>query len=81
MSRSQGWKVIIDRFHQKLSKWKANTLSIGGRFMLISSVLGSSRYLLHVSIPNASTCQTYSRICTFKIFMRKDGEYKENSID
>nr|GEV25621.1 RNA-directed DNA polymerase, eukaryota, reverse transcriptase zinc-binding domain protein [Tanacetum cinerariifolium] len=34
-------KTLIDRFDARLSKWKANLLSIGGRLTLTKSVLGS----------------------------------------
>ncbi|GKC51174.1 hypothetical protein Tco_1073919 [Tanacetum coccineum] len=36
-----GCSVVIDRFRDKLSCWKAKTLSIGGRVTLIKSILGS----------------------------------------
>ncbi|GJW30095.1 putative RNA-directed DNA polymerase, eukaryota, reverse transcriptase zinc-binding domain protein [Tanacetum coccineum] len=35
------WNTLIDKFNSKLSKWKAFLLSIGGRYTLIKSVLGS----------------------------------------
>nr|GEV83096.1 putative RNA-directed DNA polymerase, eukaryota, reverse transcriptase zinc-binding domain protein [Tanacetum cinerariifolium] len=35
------WQPLIDRFHKRLSSWKANLLSIGGRSTLIKAVLGS----------------------------------------
>ena len=41
MSRIKEWNPIIDKFKKRLSKWKANMLSIGGRSTLITSVLGS----------------------------------------
>ncbi|GKA46359.1 RNA-directed DNA polymerase, eukaryota, reverse transcriptase zinc-binding domain protein [Tanacetum coccineum] len=41
MGRIINWKVLIDRFKARLSGWKANLLSIGGRLTLIKSVLGS----------------------------------------
>ncbi|GKB52080.1 RNA-directed DNA polymerase, eukaryota, reverse transcriptase zinc-binding domain protein [Tanacetum coccineum] len=41
MNHSSNWKILIDRFQSRLSKWKANLLSIGGRLTLIKSVLGS----------------------------------------
>ncbi|GJX58925.1 RNA-directed DNA polymerase, eukaryota, reverse transcriptase zinc-binding domain protein [Tanacetum coccineum] len=41
MSRIQSWNEIIDRVVARLSNWKIKTLSIGGRLMLIKSVLGS----------------------------------------
>ncbi|GKC09588.1 RNA-directed DNA polymerase, eukaryota, reverse transcriptase zinc-binding domain protein, partial [Tanacetum coccineum] len=41
MGRISSWKVLIDRFKARLSGWKANMLSSGGRLTLIKSVLGS----------------------------------------
>ncbi|GKE70226.1 putative RNA-directed DNA polymerase, eukaryota, reverse transcriptase zinc-binding domain protein, partial [Tanacetum coccineum] len=41
MNHSSNWKILIDRFQSRLSKWKANLFSIGGRLTLIKSVLGS----------------------------------------
>ncbi|GKB48040.1 RNA-directed DNA polymerase, eukaryota, reverse transcriptase zinc-binding domain protein [Tanacetum coccineum] len=35
------WPVLLDKFQSKLSLWKANILSIGGRHALIKVVLGS----------------------------------------
>ncbi|GKD03807.1 RNA-directed DNA polymerase, eukaryota, reverse transcriptase zinc-binding domain protein [Tanacetum coccineum] len=37
----RNWKSLIDKFKAKLSSWKANLLSFGGRLTLIKSVLGS----------------------------------------
>ncbi|GJZ38643.1 reverse transcriptase domain-containing protein [Tanacetum coccineum] len=36
-----GWQGIIDRFHDRLSLWKAKALSVGGRLTLIKFILGS----------------------------------------
>ncbi|GJR41057.1 RNA-directed DNA polymerase, eukaryota, reverse transcriptase zinc-binding domain protein [Tanacetum coccineum] len=41
MSRCCSWEPLIKRFQNRLSKWKAKTLSFGGRLTLIKSVLGS----------------------------------------
>ncbi|GKB30830.1 putative RNA-directed DNA polymerase, eukaryota, reverse transcriptase zinc-binding domain protein [Tanacetum coccineum] len=41
MCLSSNWKILLDRFHYKLSSWKVNLLSIGGRLTLIKVVLGS----------------------------------------
>nr|GEV36721.1 hypothetical protein [Tanacetum cinerariifolium] len=35
------WTTLIDRFLAKLSAWKANLFSIGGRLTLIKAILGS----------------------------------------
>nr|GEU45250.1 reverse transcriptase domain, reverse transcriptase zinc-binding domain protein [Tanacetum cinerariifolium] len=36
-----GWNVIINRFREKLSSWKAKSLSVGDRLTFIKSILGS----------------------------------------
>nr|GEX21179.1 RNA-directed DNA polymerase, eukaryota, reverse transcriptase zinc-binding domain protein [Tanacetum cinerariifolium] len=41
MSRVQSWDEITNIIVARLSSWKIQTLSIGGRFTLIKSVLGS----------------------------------------
>ncbi|GKE69948.1 putative RNA-directed DNA polymerase, eukaryota, reverse transcriptase zinc-binding domain protein, partial [Tanacetum coccineum] len=41
MCKSRHWKPIIDKFHKRLSSWKAKNLSYGGRLMLLKSVLGA----------------------------------------
>ena len=42
MSRITNWNNLVDKFRSKLSLWKANLLSIGGRLTLIKSILGSN---------------------------------------
>ncbi|WVZ82121.1 hypothetical protein U9M48_029422 [Paspalum notatum var. saurae] len=39
--RNSDWKTIEERFEQRLSGWKGKLLSVGGRLMLINSVLSS----------------------------------------
>nr|GEX85332.1 putative ribonuclease H protein At1g65750 family [Tanacetum cinerariifolium] len=41
ISLTANWKILVDKFHSKLSSWKASLLSFGGRLTLIKSVLGS----------------------------------------
>ncbi|GJY25246.1 RNA-directed DNA polymerase, eukaryota, reverse transcriptase zinc-binding domain protein [Tanacetum coccineum] len=41
MSRSEAWNEVIEKVKSRLSKWKMNALSIGGRLTLLKSVLGS----------------------------------------
>ncbi|GJZ36016.1 putative RNA-directed DNA polymerase [Tanacetum coccineum] len=41
MSRSLNWNPLIERFLKRLTRWKANSLSFGGRLTLAKSVLGS----------------------------------------
>ncbi|GJV85542.1 putative RNA-directed DNA polymerase, eukaryota, reverse transcriptase zinc-binding domain protein [Tanacetum coccineum] len=41
MSLVVNWKPLVDKFHSKLSSWKANLFSYGGRLTFIKAVLGS----------------------------------------
>ncbi|KAF5785622.1 putative RNA-directed DNA polymerase [Helianthus annuus] len=41
MGLVKNWKPIIDKFEEKLTLWKARTLSFGGRVTLIETVLGN----------------------------------------
>nr|GEZ42469.1 RNA-directed DNA polymerase, eukaryota [Tanacetum cinerariifolium] len=40
MSKINAWDETVAKVKSRLSKWKLNTLSIGGRFTLLKSVLG-----------------------------------------
>ncbi|GJS13886.1 RNA-directed DNA polymerase, eukaryota [Tanacetum coccineum] len=42
MTRHKAWDDVILKLQSRLSKWKAKTLSIGGRLTLLKSVLGAS---------------------------------------
>nr|GEV01037.1 reverse transcriptase domain, reverse transcriptase zinc-binding domain protein [Tanacetum cinerariifolium] len=41
MSKVDNWRVVIDRFLNKLSYWKSRLLSIGSRLTLVKAVLSS----------------------------------------
>ncbi|KAL4578043.1 hypothetical protein LXL04_014158 [Taraxacum kok-saghyz] len=41
MNLKKFWKPVIDKFQSKLSSWKAQNLSLGGRLTLTKNVLGS----------------------------------------
>nr|GEX41367.1 RNA-directed DNA polymerase, eukaryota [Tanacetum cinerariifolium] len=49
MSRVHAWKEVVDKVTSHLSRWNMKMLSIGGRFTLIKSVLGSMP-IFHMSI-------------------------------
>ncbi|GKA60238.1 RNA-directed DNA polymerase, eukaryota [Tanacetum coccineum] len=49
MSKFTAWSEVVDRVKNRLSKWKMNTLSIGGRLTLLKSVLGSMP-IFHMSL-------------------------------
>ncbi|XP_024986561.1 uncharacterized protein LOC112521803 [Cynara cardunculus var. scolymus] len=41
MGRRSSWNKLVDKFQEKLSAWKAKSLSFGGRKILCKPVLGS----------------------------------------
>ncbi|KAM0036425.1 putative reverse transcriptase zinc-binding domain-containing protein [Helianthus debilis subsp. tardiflorus] len=41
MNLARNWRPVIDTFKSRLSVWKANTLSYGGRLTLVKSVLNA----------------------------------------
>lgn len=41
MGRAVHWSPIVEKFKSKLSRWKASTLSFGGRLTLCKAVLGA----------------------------------------
>nr|GEZ54817.1 hypothetical protein [Tanacetum cinerariifolium] len=42
MSKISAWDEMVGKIKSRLSKWKVNNLSIGGRLMLLKAVLGST---------------------------------------
>nr|GEZ97595.1 putative RNA-directed DNA polymerase, eukaryota, reverse transcriptase zinc-binding domain protein [Tanacetum cinerariifolium] len=49
MSRHSAWFNVVQKINSRLSKWKAKTLSVGGRLTLIKVVLGAIP-LYHMSL-------------------------------
>nr|GEX70281.1 RNA-directed DNA polymerase, eukaryota, reverse transcriptase zinc-binding domain protein [Tanacetum cinerariifolium] len=54
MARIRSWDEIVDKVKSQLSKWKKNTLSIGGRMTLLKSVLSSTPiyYMYMFKVPS-----------------------------
>ncbi|GJZ44932.1 RNA-directed DNA polymerase, eukaryota, reverse transcriptase zinc-binding domain protein, partial [Tanacetum coccineum] len=50
MTRHKAWDDVILKLQSRLSKWKAKTLSIGGRLTLLKSVLGEFSLYYNMSI-------------------------------
>ncbi|GJX37653.1 putative RNA-directed DNA polymerase, eukaryota, reverse transcriptase zinc-binding domain protein [Tanacetum coccineum] len=67
MNLMVSWKVLLDRFDARLSKWKANLLSIGGHLTLIKLVLGSLRiyYLSIFKVPESVLKLLEKKIASF----------------
>ncbi|GKC59004.1 hypothetical protein Tco_1086602, partial [Tanacetum coccineum] len=42
MSKINAWDDMVGKIKSRLSKWKINTISIGGRLTLLKAVLGST---------------------------------------
>ncbi|XP_071705148.1 uncharacterized protein [Rutidosis leptorrhynchoides] len=55
MNKEKDWKFVKEKFNNKLSGWRAKTLSFGGRVTLINSVL-SSLPLYAFSLFRAPSC-------------------------
>lgn len=63
MNLQRHWQSIIERFHSKLTSWKAKTLSFGGRLTLIKSVLGNlSTYFFSIFVVPMGVINTLEKI-------------------
>jgi hypothetical protein len=51
---NEDWNDIIERFKKRVSGWKGKILSVGGRLVLINSILTSlTMFLLSFEIPRS----------------------------
>ncbi|XP_071728387.1 uncharacterized protein [Rutidosis leptorrhynchoides] len=55
MKKVSDWQPVIDKFEKRLSSWKMRSMSVGGRLILIKSVL-SSLPLYYFSLFRAPQC-------------------------
>nr|GEW86601.1 RNA-directed DNA polymerase, eukaryota, reverse transcriptase zinc-binding domain protein [Tanacetum cinerariifolium] len=63
MSRVIAWKGVVEKVRSRLSRWKLKTLSIGGRFTLLKSVLGSMPiFHMYIFKVSASVLQSLESI-------------------
>ncbi|GJW67775.1 RNA-directed DNA polymerase, eukaryota, reverse transcriptase zinc-binding domain protein [Tanacetum coccineum] len=57
MNRIEAWSDIVNRFTKKLSSWKANLLSIGGRLTLVKLVLGDENKMVWIRWQKILSCK------------------------
>ncbi|XP_071688327.1 uncharacterized protein [Rutidosis leptorrhynchoides] len=67
MKKLIDWKPVIEKFHKRLSDWKARTISFGGRLTLVKSVLNSLP-LYYFSIYRAPSCVIKKLECVRRNF-------------
>ena len=63
MNRAESWNPVVEKFKNRLSEWRAKSISFGGRLTLVRSVLGSLS-LYYFSLFRAPVCviQTLERL-------------------
>ncbi|KAJ0858570.1 hypothetical protein HanRHA438_Chr13g0602451 [Helianthus annuus] len=63
MNLTRNWEPIVDTFRRRLSIWKANKVSFGGRITLIRSVLSSlPTYFFSLYKPPMATIRQLERL-------------------
>nr|GEZ64769.1 RNA-directed DNA polymerase, eukaryota, reverse transcriptase zinc-binding domain protein [Tanacetum cinerariifolium] len=79
MARVRSWDEIVEKIKKRLSKWKMNTLSIGGRLTLIKSVLSLTPLYYMSMFKVLSQVLKFLEGIRRKFFIGSD--LKENKID
>nr|GEW43716.1 reverse transcriptase domain, reverse transcriptase zinc-binding domain protein [Tanacetum cinerariifolium] len=77
MANTKSWDPIVDKFSKRLSKWKSDTLSIGRRATLISSVLGATGTYYFSLFPMPATVNTKLESLRSKFFWGSDHNTKK----
>ncbi|GJY31016.1 RNA-directed DNA polymerase, eukaryota [Tanacetum coccineum] len=82
MSSIKAWDETITKMKKRLSKWKLNTLSIGGRLTLLKSVLGSTP-IYNMSIFKASKVKFFCHptIATWISIIKEVNSLKDKGVD
>lgn len=63
MRLKKHWTPIIDRFQKKLSTWKSQTLTFGGRLKFVKSVIGNlPNYYMSLFVPPSGVLDKLERI-------------------
>ncbi|GJS39203.1 putative RNA-directed DNA polymerase [Tanacetum coccineum] len=63
MNKAGSWGIIVEKFKDTLSEWKAKSISFGGRLTLVQSVLGSlSLYYFSLFRAPTSVINTLERV-------------------
>lgn len=77
MNRVAEWSDVLTKFRTRLSKWKANTLSAGGRLTLIKSVLGSIAIYPMSIFKTPTTILNLLESIRNRFFIGADGDEKK----
>ncbi|XP_052625777.1 uncharacterized protein LOC128132828 [Lactuca sativa] len=78
MNKKNAWRLIIEKFHSKLSTWKVKALSFGGRVTLANAVLGNlPTYFMSIFVIPNGVLDTLEKIRRKFIWCR---EYNKKSI-
>lgn len=75
MNRRRAWRPIIDKFQDKLTTWKAKSLSFGGKVTLAKAVLGNlPTYFMSIFAVPKGVIDTLERIKRNFIWSKEYGK-------